>query len=63
MKILEIKSLKIPEIKVITFKRFCDNRGYFTETYRKSDFLKSKELNKIDILQCNSSPMSPSVLQ
>ena len=38
MKILEIKSLVFPEIKVIKFTRFSDNRGYFTETYRYSDF-------------------------
>lgn len=34
MKILEIKSLVFPEVKVIRFARFTDNRGYFTETYR-----------------------------
>jgi dTDP-4-dehydrorhamnose 3,5-epimerase len=34
MKILEIKSLVFPEVKVIRFARFYDNRGYFTETYR-----------------------------
>ncbi len=34
MKILDIKSLVFPEVKVIKFARFTDNRGYFTETYR-----------------------------
>lgn len=34
MKILEIKSLVFPEVKIIRFARFNDNRGYFTETYR-----------------------------
>lgn len=34
MKILEIKSLVFPEVKVIRFARFADERGYFTETYR-----------------------------
>ncbi|MFN4212630.1 MAG: dTDP-4-dehydrorhamnose 3,5-epimerase family protein [Microgenomates group bacterium] len=34
MKILEIKSLVFPEIKVIRFARFTDERGYFSETYR-----------------------------
>lgn len=37
MKILEVKSLAFPEIKVIKYERFTDNRGYFTETFRKSD--------------------------
>lgn len=39
MKLSEIKSLHIPDIKVLTYARFADHRGYFTETYRKSDFM------------------------
>lgn len=38
MKILEVKSLVFPEVKVIRFARFIDNRGYFAESYRKNDF-------------------------
>ena len=38
MKIIEVKSLAINDVKVIKFGRFSDNRGYFTEPYRKSDF-------------------------
>jgi dTDP-4-dehydrorhamnose 3,5-epimerase len=38
MKILAAKQLKIREIKVIRFARFCDQRGYFTEHFRNSDF-------------------------
>ncbi len=38
MKILEVKQLEIPEIKVIRFARFGDQRGYFTEHFRDSDF-------------------------
>ncbi len=49
MKIEKIKSLKIPEIKVTTYARFKDERGYFTETYRKEDF---QDLN---IVQVNES--------
>lgn len=37
MKILEIKTLEIPDVKVVRYQRFLDHRGYFTETYRKSD--------------------------
>lgn len=58
MKILEIKSLKIPEIKVIKFARFCDNRGYFTEQFRKSDLFGHPELNSmrnIEFAQANES--------
>jgi dTDP-4-dehydrorhamnose 3,5-epimerase len=38
VKIQSVTDLRIPEIKVVRFARFCDHRGYFTETFRKSDF-------------------------
>jgi dTDP-4-dehydrorhamnose 3,5-epimerase len=44
VKLLSVKSLAIPEVKVLRFGRFRDHRGYFTETYRKSDFLSAPEL-------------------
>lgn len=44
MKIIEVRELVIPEIKVIRYRRFTDHRGYFTETYRKSDLLNSDEV-------------------
>ncbi len=37
MKILEIRSLAIPDVKIVRYARFRDDRGYFTETFRKSD--------------------------
>jgi len=45
MKIVEIKELDIPEVKIIKFKRFVDNRGYFTEQFRKSDLLDSSDVD------------------
>lgn len=44
MKILSVKTLPLTEIKVVRFSRFCDQRGYFTETYRKSDFVSHPEM-------------------
>ena len=44
MKIIDVKSTTFKEVKVIRFQRFTDNRGYFTETYRKSDFQKNPML-------------------
>jgi dTDP-4-dehydrorhamnose 3,5-epimerase len=38
MKILSVTPTAIPEVKVVRFARFCDERGYFTEPFRKSDF-------------------------
>ena len=37
MKILEVRTLPVPEIRVVRFARFRDERGYFTEPYRRSD--------------------------
>jgi len=58
MKILKIKSLQIPEIKVIRFGRFCDHRGYFTESFRKSDlwgYPEMESMKGIEWVQCNES--------
>lgn len=58
MKILEVKSLEIPDIKVIKFARFLDNRGYFTEQFRKSDVFNHPELTSmknIEFVQANES--------
>jgi dTDP-4-dehydrorhamnose 3,5-epimerase len=58
MKILSVTPLPIPEVKAIRYQRFADHRGYFTETYRKSDFERHSELGAvrgIDFTQCNES--------
>ncbi|OGK31319.1 hypothetical protein A3F29_02045 [Candidatus Roizmanbacteria bacterium RIFCSPHIGHO2_12_FULL_33_9] len=58
MKILSVTELAIPEVKVISFQRFKDDRGYFTETYRKSDFETNPQtdfLQGIDFTQVNES--------
>ena len=45
MKILDIQSITFPEVKVIKYQRFSDDRGYFTETFRQSDFDSSEEID------------------
>jgi len=58
MKIVDVKELEIPEVKIITYQRFRDERGYFTETYRKSDFANNPQtpfLKDIDFTQVNES--------
>ncbi|MDI6704483.1 MAG: dTDP-4-dehydrorhamnose 3,5-epimerase family protein [bacterium] len=58
MKIVNVKSLSIPEVKVIRFARFCDHRGYFTETFRRSDLFNLPEMGfmeGIEFVQCNES--------
>ena len=37
MKITNITELPIPEVKLVTYERFADHRGYFSETFRASD--------------------------
>lgn len=58
MKIIDVTSLAIADVKVITYKRFSDSRGYFTEIYRKSDFAEDSRtsfLRSIDFTQANES--------
>jgi dTDP-4-dehydrorhamnose 3,5-epimerase-like enzyme len=55
MKILDIKTLEIPDVKVIRYARFADHRGYFAEHFRKSDFGQLDFQNGIEFFQCNES--------
>jgi len=58
MKIIMVKSLTIPDIKVIRFARFCDQRGFFSETFRRTDFFghpDMKFMRGIEFVQCNES--------
>jgi len=58
MKLLSVTPLVIPDIKVIRFARFSDHRGYFTETFRKSDLVKDERvsfLKSVDFVQGNES--------
>lgn len=36
MTILYVKDLAIPDVKIIGYERFCDKRGYFSETFRRT---------------------------
>lgn len=58
MKIIDVKVLAFHEVKVIRFGRFCDHRGYFTEPYRKSDFVSHSAMGfmkNIEFVQVNES--------
>ena len=58
MHIETVKSLVIPELKVIRFGRFRDDRGYFTESYRLGDLSRNPEtafLRDVRFLQINES--------
>ena len=45
MQILKVISLALPEVKVIQYKRFRDDRGYFTEAFNKVEFESNTELS------------------
>lgn len=63
MKILEIKPVIFPEIKVIKYACFTDERGFFTEIYRKSDFQKLDFLKNREFPQCNVSSSEKGVIR
>jgi dTDP-4-dehydrorhamnose 3,5-epimerase len=64
MKIVSIKEAQIPGVKLINFERFTDKRGFFTETFRVSDFI-NNELKCFPngIMQANESYSRRNVLR
>lgn len=57
----EFKRLAIPELILIQPKCFDDSRGFFVETYKKSDFIKFGILD--DFVQDNHSKSTKNVLR
>lgn len=58
MKIVSVQELIFPEVRVIRYKRFADERGFFSETYKKSDFQTNPLLSFLkdfDFVQANTS--------
>jgi dTDP-4-dehydrorhamnose 3,5-epimerase len=66
MKILRVTTLAIPDVKVIRYARFPDERGYFTEVYRRGDFRQLAEVpgfQEVDFVQSNESLSRPGVVR
>jgi dTDP-4-dehydrorhamnose 3,5-epimerase len=64
VRILEIRSLVIPAVKVIRYGRFRDHRGYFTEHFRKSEFLIDLPYTSgLEFKQCNESYSKPGTIR
>lgn len=64
MKILEVKAALFPEVKVIRYARFPDSRGFFTESFRKSDLVTSLNLGEdFQVLQVNTSFSKPGTIR
>jgi dTDP-4-dehydrorhamnose 3,5-epimerase len=66
VRIIETIRLGIPDIKVIRYARFCDERGYFTETSRRSDLLNNtatQYLREVEFVQTNESFSRPGTIR
>jgi dTDP-4-dehydrorhamnose 3,5-epimerase len=55
MKLLNIRSLEIPAVKVVRFGRFRDERGYFTEPFRLSELTTQLKGMEDGFVQSNES--------
>ena len=55
MKIESVTQLAIPEVKVLRFARFPDDRGYFTEVYRNHQVAEALGADSFEIVQVNES--------
>ncbi len=66
MKIILTKDLAISGIRIIRFGKFADSRGYFTESYRKSDLWGHGELREFanaGVAQINESVSKKGVVR
>lgn len=66
MKILEIKPLALPEIRVLRVQRFVDSRGYFLEVYRSDVMTTVPELPELQnkpLSQINESSSAKNVIR
>jgi dTDP-4-dehydrorhamnose 3,5-epimerase len=50
---MQVSSLSLPEVKLITMPRYPDGRGYFTETYSRARF--APHIGDIGFVQDNQS--------
>src|SRR5262245_18335036 len=66
MKLLSVTDLSLPGVKVIRFARVLDQRGYFTEPFRRTEFDSHPGLEcfrSLAFVQANESYSRPNVLR
>jgi dTDP-4-dehydrorhamnose 3,5-epimerase len=66
MKIISVTDLPLRDVKVIRFGRFVDQRGYFTEPFRRSDVDARPDLESLKgqaFVQTNESHSRPNVVR
>jgi dTDP-4-dehydrorhamnose 3,5-epimerase len=57
---IQVEDTAIPDVKIIRANRFHDNRGFFTETYKESEYL---DLGIPKFVQDNMSESSKGVIR
>lgn len=57
---IQVEETAIPDVKIIRANRFHDNRGFFTETYKESEYL---DLGVPKFVQDNMSESSKGVIR
>ena len=57
---IQVEETAIPDVKIIRANRFHDNRGFFTETYKESEYL---EIGIPKFVQDNMSESSKGVIR
>ena len=57
---IKVEETGIPDVKIIRGKRFLDDRGFFSETYKESDYL---EIGIPKFVQDNMSESSKGVIR
>jgi dTDP-4-dehydrorhamnose 3,5-epimerase len=55
MKIEKTLELPIPEVKIVRYARFADERGYFTEVFRDAEIAEALGVEDLRIVQANES--------
>jgi dTDP-4-dehydrorhamnose 3,5-epimerase len=55
LKILETSELAIPEVKVVRYALFKDDRGYFSETFRFDEIAEALGADGLPVVQVNES--------
>ena len=63
MKIEAVIDLALPEVKVLRFARFPDERGYFTEVYRSAQVAEALGTDGFEVLQVNESSSRAGVIR
>ena len=64
MKLKSILEQQIKGVQLVNFERFMDQRGYFTETFRISDFVNNElKVFPNGIMQTNESFSQKNVLR